>query len=279
MTLAERTLAGSPTALKYDDCMNENEPSLNRLREGIREVLVLQYELHEAGHHLSATKQTPPKQAPARRADGGDRPVEVAAAVPPPVTPMAHTVSDIYKCLHQSTFGVGHSIDSPQDFKRRLIHELMRPQAAFTEPLMEKVSPDGAVLRVNLRPFRALFMGSEERGCELLLQVCLESADMETGSPAGFFSSLELFRDLNKSCELTAGGMIFSFAEHIVNGFLLEIRKLTASSGFIPVLSHSPVYKSFNDPSYRVVHLNALMRSPLAALIQAPRNIETGYVH
>jgi hypothetical protein len=239
--------------------MNQSEPfQSDQLREGIKQVLVLQYQLHEVGHHSSEA---------------------LAGYANKPVAPLAHAVSDIYKCLHQGTFGVGHSIDNPQNFERNLIRDLMGPQTAFDEPLLEKVSADGLLLRVNLRPFRALFAGSEEKGSELLLQVCLKSAAMETGSQPMFFHIIDLFRDLNKSGDLMAGGTIFSFPEQTVDGFLREIRKFVSSSGFIPVLGHSPVYKSFNGPSYRVVHLNALMRSPLAELIQTPKNIEAGYVH
>ncbi|SPF33604.1 hypothetical protein SBDP1_1150011 [Syntrophobacter sp. SbD1] len=242
--------------------MHRLEPSPNQwLSEGIKEVLDLQYRLHEVGHHRLA------------------KAADIEGTGPKIVEPVAHHVSDIYKCLHQGTFGVGHSIDSPQGFKRRLFDEMMRTQTALAEPLLERVSADGSVIRVNLRPFRALFLGSEESGCDLLVKVCLESAPIVTGTPAGFFCALDLFRDLNKSGELISEGMIISIPEQTVEGFLREIRQLTADSGFIPVLSHSPVYRKLNNPSYRVVHLNALMRSPLATLIQSPHDNESKYVH
>ena len=231
--------------------MDRTAPSrIRQTKEGVRDLLIYQYALHELGHHP--------------RAAAADDPSTVL------LEPEAHTVSDVYKCLHQGVFGVGHSIRNREDFEGRLAREMARARPGSAEPILEHVSPDGMVLRANLRPYRAMFAGDEERGCELLLRVCLESAAIETGTPEQFFTALAWFRDLNKAGELAVGKKIFSFPEETVDGFLQEIRKLVSSSGFVPVLSHSPVYRSLNQPSYRVVHLQALMRSPLALLVQTP---------
>ena len=217
-------------------------------REGVRDLLILQYALHEAGHH-----------------SGTGRPISPDARV----VPKAHTVSDIYKCLHQGIFGVGHSIRNPEDFGHRLAQELDRARPTAGEPLTENVSPDGSMLRINLHPFRSLFMGDEEKGGELLVKVCLESAAMNTGSPERFFADLEFFRVFNNTGQLEVDGRIFSFPQHTVESFLYEIGKLISASGRIPVLSHSSTYRDLNDPSYRVVHRSVLMRSPLAFLMSA----------
>lgn len=221
-------------------------------QEGIKDVLVRQFELHEIGHHFQEARPSGP------------------------VVPIAHAVPDIYKCLHQGVFGVGHAIDNPQNFKDRLVREISIAKPAGAEPLLERISPDGQILRVNLRPFRALFKGNEERGCELLLDLCLKSAHLNTGIQAEFFLALEFFRELNRSGGLAAGGVVFSFPEDLVDSFLQEVGNFASSTGFIPVLSHSPSYRSLNDPSYRVVHSAALMRSPMAKSFE---DVETGYVH
>lgn len=227
-------------------------------KAGVKELLILQYALHEVRHL--------PRKGAERAPDSF-------------VVPIAHSVSDIYKCLHQGIFGVGHSIRDRADFKRRLAHELDLARATAGEPLLEQVSPDGLVFRINLRPFRALFANDLGQGCELLLQVCMESAAIETGSSARFFAVLDLFRDLNKSGELVAEGQAFVFPQLMVDGFLQEIRQLVLRSGFVPVLSHSPTYRSYNQPSYRVVHWQALMQSPLSPLIQTPGRIDSSNGH
>jgi len=215
--------------------------------DGIRHLLIHQFALHEVAHHPSLI-------------DSQD-----ADAV---TVPKAHDISDIYKCLHQGVFGVGHNIQSPADFKYRLANEMRAAGSRLEEPTLESVSPDGSVLRVNLRPFRSHFAGEEEKGCELLAQVCVQSAAIETGTPEAFFGVLDMFRELNSAGEIKAGGRVFAFADTRVQRFLLEVKKFLGDSGFIPVLSHSPVYRSLNSPSYRVVHERALRSSPLAFIIQ-----------
>ncbi|MGC8492061.1 MAG: hypothetical protein ACP5SH_10025 [Syntrophobacteraceae bacterium] len=224
------------------------------MKEGIRDVLVRQFELHEAGWFMPGTSTGR-------------------------VEPVAHGVQDIYKCLHQGVFGVGHLIDNPLDFRSRLLNEIRRADSNYCEPLRERVSPDGLVMRINLRPFRALFKEKEEMGCDLLVNWCRDSAARAPGSPAEFFHALECFMAINSAGELEAGGMVFSFPEHVVDDFMREVRNFTSETGFLPVLSHSAAYKSHNDPSYRVVHSKALANSPLAALIDAAEDIGTGYVH
>lgn len=232
------------------------------MKEGIKDVLVRQFELHEVGCRLS---------------EEAGRAGNPSAG---PVQPIAHDVQDIYKCLHQGAFGVGHLIDNPRNFRGRLIDEIMKAQGVYhAEPLLERVSPGGLVLRINLRPFRALIKDKDEMGCDLLLDVCVKSAAMPTGFEADFGHALTLFRELNNTGELRAAGMVFSFPENIVNGFMREVQHFISKMGYIPVLSHSPAYKSLNLPSYRVVHANALDDSPLAAWIEAAQDIGTGYVH
>ncbi|MGC9194208.1 MAG: hypothetical protein ACP5IL_01990 [Syntrophobacteraceae bacterium] len=239
-----------------------SEPSLYPdMKEGIKAVLVSQFELHEAACRLP---------------EAARRPAQTSAA---PVEPVAHAVQDIYKCLHQGAFGVGHIIDNPHNFRDRLIDEIMRAQGVYAEPLLERVSPNGLVFRVNLRPFRALFINHEEAGCDLLLDLCVKSAAVKTGLEDDFLHALEFFRELNNAGELRAGGMAFAFPENIVDGFIREVLHYISTMGFIPVLSHSPTYRSLNHPSYRVVHAKALDRSPLAAWMQAVEATGTRYVH
>ena len=60
-------------------------------------LMIRQFELHEIRHHEAV--------------DANDR-----GAV---VMPRAHAIADVYKCLHQGEFGVGHSIRSPVHFGRQ----------------------------------------------------------------------------------------------------------------------------------------------------------------
>jgi hypothetical protein len=215
--------------------------------EGIRRVLVGQYMFHEAMHH--------PELAG-------------ASSERVPTTPKAHTVADIYKCLHQGEFGVGHSIQDPGRFALILAHELLKADASSTEPVLEDVSADGSVFRVNLRPFRKIFVGREESASDLLARACVNSAAAHKGSRENFVPSLNCFRHLNRKGELTVQGRSYVFPDELVGLFLVQVGDFIQASGHIPVLSHSPIYRDYNAPSYRVVDRVTLERSELAFLFQ-----------
>lgn len=217
-----------------------------RLRDNLRDLLVQQYLLHEVDHHPFSVTQN----------GGATR-----------AKPLAHDLIDIYKCLHQGEFGVAHTIDDPDRFRDRLYHELLGIQPASDEPVLENVAVDGAIMRVNFRPYRALFMDDVRKACDLLAEACLESAGIPKGSAERFFSVLYDFRDLNKAGELVVGNVIYEFPSIMVDHFLMEVRDLARRLGEIPVFSHSPAYRQLNSPSYRVVDRSVIQQSALAFIL------------
>lgn len=216
-------------------------------RAELVKLLVRQFELHEASHHKAC--ECLPKQDAA------------------PTAPLAHDVADVYKCLHQGEFGVGHSIDNPVSFGRRLTEELLGAVLRADEPVLENVSLNSSVFRVNLRPYRQLFIGNETTGAVLLFKVCLHSASMATGSVETFLCTLADFRDVNSEREIVAGGRVFAFPPKRVDAFLKDIADFIERFGTVPVLSHSDAYKNLNAPSYRVVDRRSVQDSPLAFLL------------
>jgi hypothetical protein len=212
----------------------------------ILRILLEQYRLYEAKHH------------PPRPPVGGD---------PRVVVPVAHTVADVYKCLHQGEFGIGHSIDDPVRFGQMLMRELQLAQPNAEEPLLENVSCDGSVFRLNLRPYRGRFPVDESRASALLLDVCLESAMIHRGHEERFVTMLDGFRNLNRSGSLCVHGTVYAFTDALVDHFLREVEDFIARWGHIPVLSHSSVYRRYNAPSYRVVDRAALERSALVSFL------------
>lgn len=215
--------------------------------EGIRGVLLGQYTLHEAPHHP-----------------------ELAAGVTEPVqtVPTAHTLADIYKCLHQGEFGVGHSIGDPNSFVGNLAKELAEAEPNSIEPILENVSGSGSVFRINLRPYKHKFANREKAACILLADACIKSAAAHTGTGRGFIASLVWFKDLNNSGELIVNGRSYMFPGRLVDLFLDQAKGFMWSSGSIPVLGHSPAYKQYNAPTYRVADRTTLEHSDLASLLQ-----------
>ncbi len=145
--------------------------------------------------------------------------------------------ADWYKLLYQGVFGVGHIMgESSYD---RLVEETRRvrdlgPQG---EPLIERVSPDGTVVRVNLRPY-AQGGGS----LEALHEAMLSSSNMKC-DPRWF---IRLWRRFKR----VAGELHIEVDERE----MCELDDLLADRGPVP-MHHTPEYREAYYPAYRVVSL------------------------
>jgi hypothetical protein len=216
----------------------------------LRQLLIEQFMLHEVQHHEL-------------EAGGfGARKARV---------PMAHSLIDIYKCLHQGEFGVGHTIDHPESFKQRLYQEITDSTATpdcDRGPAVESVSADGAMLRVHLRALPQLYAHDVKQAVRDLTGVCIESARLTRGSNEQFFETLDRFRILNQAGDIILAEYVFAFPSEWVNHFLTDVRGLTERIGQVPVFSHSETYRRLNRPSYRVVARSVLKASPLACLLE-----------
>lgn len=230
---------------------NDSTPpeSIGDERAGVRQVLNQQLLLHEIAHHsLQAAEQH-------------QRTV---------VTPRAHELMDIYKCLHQGEFGVEHNIGNPEGFTGRLRQEMNScgPEKPETEPVLESIHENAQVLRVNLRPLIRLMNGDMGTIVSQLTEVCLESAHATRGKADIFKKKLIAFHDLNQAGELRIGGHAFVFPQPAVERFLFEVRQLALQINRVPVFSHSEIYRQLNRPAYRVVDRSVLEASPLKMLVK-----------
>ena len=215
---------------------------------GLRQLISQQYMLHEVEHH-------------ALQAEG-----ESGTA---PLVPVAHELIDVYKCLHQGEFGVGHTIDHPEGFRYRLHQEVLRgPSEPIREPAVECVSADGQMLRVNLRALRSVSAEDVSQAVDDLARVCVQSAQVTQGYSARFLETLDLFMKLNQAGEIILAGHVFAFPAEWVERFLFEVRELMRRIRQVPVFSHSERYKRLNRPSYRVVVRSVLEASPLTGILE-----------
>jgi len=217
-------------------------------REGVREGVVSQFLLHEVRHH------------PDLEAGGGGSGARM---------PRAHTLADIYKCLHQGEFGPGHNIGDAERFHERLAEEIHSGPAAAAEPMLESIAPDDSIFRLNLRPFKAMFGGEDvDAACRVLAQVCVASAGIREGTPERFLQKLAAFQAVNDSEGFAAEGTIFAYPAELLTNFLRDTLALARTTGSVPVLGHSMGYHQLNAPSYRVVEEVVLQASPLAFLLE-----------
>jgi hypothetical protein len=150
--------------------------------------------------------------------------------------------ADWYKLLYQGVFSVGHIMGEAS--YGRLVEETRRvrdlgPQG---EPLIEKVSPDGAVVRVNLRPY-ARRGGS----LEALYEAMLASSSVK-GDPKHF---IRLWRRFERVAEELHLG--------VDEREICELDDLLADRGPVP-MHHTQEYREAYYPAYRVVILRELDR-------------------
>ncbi|MDQ7781719.1 MAG: hypothetical protein RDU20_02490 [Desulfomonilaceae bacterium] len=228
--------------------MEINGPRHGDSREGkgVQATVIRQFRLHEVPHHTLRT---------GLKTGYGS------------VVPIAHTPADIYKFLHQGEFGIGHIVDDPMTFGNNLARDLLKARPEADRPILEDVSRDGTVFRVNLRPYRLRFKDDEDTACACLLKACLESAERVRGSGERFLAALARFRDLNRAGSLVVDGMVFAFASDTLDSFLMEVADFVQTYNSLPILSHSLEYKRLNNPSYRVLDLETLKNSELSRLL------------
>ncbi len=212
----------------------------------VKEILIQQFLLHEVGHHPSPVGEQ-------REAT---------------TEPRAHTLADIYKCLHQGEFGVGHLIDDPDRFRDRLYHEYHQSPENTKEPVLENVSLDGTIMRINLGPYQAFFRDDPDRACRLLAEVCLQSATLKRGRAERLIGLLNEFIALNRAGQLIVGPFVYVFPVDLAERFLIKVKQLARQFGEMPVFSHSSNYRRLNSPAYRVVDVSVINQSPLAFLFE-----------
>jgi len=148
--------------------------------------------------------------------------------------------TDVYKLLYQGIFGVGHILG--EGAWARLFDEAETISLGdhLDEPLIETISPDGSMVRVNLRPYLRRGLSLKE-----LYEAMLETAEIE-GDPAKFLEAWNVFKELVKD-----EGIPINWSE--VEALNSEI----ADEGVRPH-HHSEAYREAYYPAYRVVKRAAL---------------------
>ena len=143
---------------------------------------------------------------------------------------------DMYKLIHQAAMGSEHAISSADMARNWLEQELAGMGTGPDDSTIDPISPDGQIVRVHLRPYRA------------------QGGDLTTLLDA-FISTANEFRGDRQSLQgywNTATEMqLFPSAE--MDEFIEPVRAQD-----FPAMHHSPEYKRLYRPAYRVVWRNYL---------------------
>jgi len=143
----------------------------------------------------------------------------------------AMQIQDLYKLVYQATMGNEHLLTDSAAVHDYLIRELESIQASAAEPLLEEISPDGEVVRLNLRPFKA-----RQGDHRALFRAMMQTARIFQKSPEHLERHL---RELEQTTHFDAATMQAFFHEMHEKGY--------------PAAHHSTVYEEKYAPAYRVL--------------------------
>ena len=142
---------------------------------------------------------------------------------------------DVYKLIFQGVYGVGHIISvKAMEYLREEAGRISIEEYP-ERPLIEPVSPDGSMVRINLRPFMRRNLSLDS-----LFRVMTASADTK-GDDGMFLRLWSIFVNLVETSEIDMD--------------LEKIREIQDSielKGIKP-LHHSESYRQAYYPAYRVV--------------------------
>lgn len=148
-------------------------------------------------------------------------------------------ILDVYKLLHQATFGPGHAITNQRAARDWLEREsaTLRPHPG--DPLVENIHPEGHMVRVHLRPYL------EAHGdLRKLLDGFLRSSRDVQGDLAQMAAWWAIFQQLTGE-----GG---AFAARFEARTVALIGRTRAAENW-PASHHSPSYDRAYHPAYRVL--------------------------
>jgi hypothetical protein len=148
-------------------------------------------------------------------------------------------IQDVYKLLFQGVMGVAHILRDKERSWRWIVEEFegMEAEEFLDAPLLERVSVDGGVVRVNLRPFKRLGLSLEG-----LFGVMVVSAERIREDKKRFVELWKRFMGL-----VRVGRLDFDYER------LIEFDGVVRAGGYPPV-HHSREYAEANKPAYRIAH-------------------------
>jgi len=151
------------------------------------------------------------------------------------------TEQDLYKLLYQAAMGNEHAIIDEAGVRRWMEKELAEMGDGPDDLLFDPISPDGAILRVHLRPMMKAGIDPD-----LILQAFLNTSHVFKGSLDRLLLYMESAVEAAKKKEI-------DFPVISLTNYFAHMK----DSGF-PAVHHSLEYEKVYRPAYRVVAKNSL---------------------
>ena len=144
---------------------------------------------------------------------------------------------DLYKFLHQAAMGSEHAVQDTNAVKTWMKREVAGLDTTITNELIEQLSPDGNLVRINLRPYLEKGENPDE-----LLKAFILTANKFSGSIDTLTAYLNTAKKMIARKDIPVDETIFA-------SLTGELEK----SGF-PAIHHSLTYEKLYKPAYRVVN-------------------------
>ena len=153
-------------------------------------------------------------------------------------------LQDLYKLIYQAAMGSEHAVSDTDMVHTSLERELEALADGPAESVIENISPDSRLVRINLRPY---FAAKGDRSA--LITAFVRTANEYKGSDC------QLRRYWSYAERMAADGELpFTYAA--LEGFFAQMQE----QGF-PAVHHSTTYASAYHPAYRVIVYELLDRS------------------
>jgi hypothetical protein len=145
-------------------------------------------------------------------------------------------IQDLYKLILQAARGSEHVVSNLTIAHRWLARELLELADGPEEPIVDPISPDGCIVRINLRPYLAA-RGDPTALLEAFVRTVREYRGTE----------VTLYRYWRYAQHTAAAGLL-PFAGEALRKFFVDMQ----ADGF-PAVHHSDMYTRTYCPAYRVI--------------------------
>ena len=146
------------------------------------------------------------------------------------------SIVDLYKLIYQAAMGAEHAAFDEAGARQWLLEEIRYLDSGPEEPLIDIISPDGMMVRVNLHPFvRA------GKNVEQLLDAFLHTA-------REFHRSAQRLETYVRAAVQEAKEGVFPFSADELATYMGQMKE----NGF-PAAHQSPVFEAEYRRAYRVV--------------------------
>ena len=143
---------------------------------------------------------------------------------------------DVYKLIYQASLGNEHLMTDTSGLRDYLLNELKSVDALTSEPEMEALTPDGELVRLNLRPFKSAHGNPEE-----LLKAMLKTAGT-------FRKSEKQLEEWLQTIERLGAEERWPFKQDSLMALFQRMR-----SDRYPSVHHSDAFEAAYKPAYRVI--------------------------